>query len=47
MWVIGFWAVEKVEVAGERCKGRKRKTWKKCVHNNMTDLGLHPEWATS
>ena len=38
-------ACRKVEVAGARCKGRKRKTWKECVDDNMKVLGLHPEWA--
>ena len=28
-----------------RCKGRKKKTWKECVDNDMEVLGLHPEWA--
>ena len=34
-----------VEVAGARCKGRNRKTWKECVDDDMKVLGLHPEWA--
>ena len=39
-------ACRKVKVAGARCKGRKRKTWKECVDNDMKVLlGLHPEWA--
>ena len=38
-------ACRKVEVAGARCKGRKRKTWKECVDNDMEVLGLHPEWV--
>ena len=38
-------ACRKVEVAGARCKGRKRKTWTECVNNDMKVLGLHPEWA--
>ena len=25
--------------------GRGRKTWYKCVKNDMKVLGLHPEWA--
>ena len=33
-----------VVVAGVRCKGRNRKTWKECV-DDMEVLGLHPEWA--
>ena len=36
-------ACRKVEVAGARCKGRKRKTWYECVEDEV--LGLHPEWA--
>ena len=31
----------KVEVAGARCKGRNRKTWKECVDDDMEVLGLH------
>ena len=38
-------ACKKVEVAGARCKGRKRKTWYECVEDDMEALGLHPEWA--
>ena len=38
-------ACRKVEVAGARCKERKRKTWKECVDKDMKVLGLHPEWA--
>ena len=38
-------ACRKVEVAGARCKGRKRKTWKECVDKDMKVLGLHPEWV--
>ena len=38
-------ACRKVEVAGVRCKGRNRKTWKQCVDDDMKVLGLHPEWA--
>ena len=26
-------------------QGRNRKTWKKCVDDDMRVLGLHPEWA--
>ena len=32
-------------MAGARCKGRKKKTWKECVDNNRKVLGLHPEWT--
>ena len=38
-------ACRKVEVAGARCKGRKRKTWKESVDKDMKMLGLHPEWV--
>ena len=31
------------EVAGLRCRGRNRKT--ECVNDDMTVLGLQPEWA--
>jgi hypothetical protein len=34
-----------VVVAGVRCAGRGRKTWYKCVKDDMKALGLHPEWA--
>ena len=34
-----------VVVAGVRCAGRGRKTWKECVKDDMVELGLHPEWA--
>ena len=37
-------ACRKVEVAGARCMGRKRKTWIECVDDDMEVLGLHPEW---
>ena len=40
-------ACRRVEVAGMSCKGRKRKTWKECVDDDMKVLGLHPEWAIS
>ena len=32
-------ACRKVEVAGTRCKGRKRKTWRECVDKDMEVLG--------
>ena len=34
-----------VVVAGVRCVGRGRKTWRECVRDDMKVLGLHPEWA--
>ena len=37
-------ACRKVEVAGMRCKGRNRKTWKECVDDDMKMLELHSEW---
>ena len=45
MWNDWVSACRKVEVAGARCKGRKRKTWYECVKDDMKVLGLHPEWA--
>ena len=41
-WVA---SCSKVEVAGMRCKGRIRKTWRKCAGHDMKVLGLHSEWA--
>ena len=41
-WVL---ACRNVVVAGVRCAGRGRKTWKECVKDDMIELGLHPEWA--
>ena len=38
-------ACRNVVVAGVRCAGRGRKTWYECVKDDMTVLGLHPEWA--
>ena len=32
-------------MAEARCKGRKRKTWKESVDDDMKVLGLHPEWV--
>ena len=37
-WVL---ACRNVVVAGVRCAGRGRKTWRECVEV----LGLHPEWV--
>ena len=31
-------------VAGVRCVGRGRKTWRECVKDDMVELGLDPEW---
>ena len=42
LWMI---ACRKVEMAGTRCRGRNRKSWKECVDDDMEVLGLHPEWA--
>ena len=38
-------ACRNVVVAGVRCVGRGRKTWRECVKEDMDKLGLHPEWA--
>ena len=32
-------------VAGVRCVGRGRKTWRECVKDDTDELGLLPEWA--
>ena len=34
-----------VVVAGVKCAGRGRKTWRECVKDDTVKLGLHPEWA--
>ena len=44
LWIIGC-RCRNVEVAGVRCKGRNRKTWNKCVEDDMEVLGLHSESA--
>ena len=38
-------ACRNVVVAGVRCVGRGRKTWRECVKDDTDELGLHPEWA--
>ena len=38
-------ACRNVVVAGVRCAGRDRKTWRECVRDDMEELGLHPEWV--
>ena len=38
-------ACRHVVVAGVRCAGRGRKTWRECVKDDMEELGLHPEWV--
>ena len=38
-------ACRNLVVAGVRCVGRGRKTWRKCVKDDTDMLGLHPEWA--
>ena len=37
-WVL---ACKNVVVAGVRCVGRGMKTWRKCVKDDMDELGLH------
>ena len=37
-------ACRNVEVAGVKCNGRNRKTWRECVEDDMKVLGLHSEW---
>ena len=34
-----------VVVAGERCAGRGRKTWRECVKDDVDELDLHSEWV--
>ena len=38
-------ACKNVVVVGVRCVGRGRKTWEKCVKDDMDEHGLHPERA--
>ena len=38
-------ACRNVVVAGVRCVGRGRKTWRECVKDDMDKLGLHSEWV--
>ena len=38
-------ACRNVVVAGVRCVGWGRKTWRECVKDDMKKLGLHAEWA--
>ena len=38
-------ACRNLVVAGVRCVGRGKKTWRECVKDDMDELGLHPEWA--
>ena len=38
-------ACRNVVVAGVRCVGRGRKTWRECVKDDMDELGLHSEWV--
>ena len=37
-------ACRNMVVAGVRCAGRGRKTWRECVKDDMDELGLHSEW---
>ena len=41
-WVL---ACRNVVVAGVRCAGRGRKTWRECVKDDMEELGLHSVWV--
>ena len=36
-------ACRNVVVAGVRCAGRDRKTWRECVKDDTDELGWHPE----
>ena len=38
-------ACRNVVVAGVRCAGSGRKTWRECVKDDMDELGLHSEWV--
>ena len=38
-------ACRNVVVAGVRCAGRGRKTWRECVKDDMDELGMHSEWV--
>ena len=38
-------ACRNVVVAGVRCVGRGRKTWRECVKDDTEELGMHSEWA--
>ena len=38
-------ACRNVVVTGLRTAGRGKKTWRKCVKDDMEELGLHLEWA--
>ena len=47
MWSGDDWvsACRNVVMAGVRCAGRGRKTWRECVKDDMDELGLHSEWV--
>ena len=38
-------ACRNMVVAGMRCAGRGRKTWRECVKDGIDEPGLHLEWA--
>ena len=38
-------ACRNVMVAGVRCAGRGRKTWRECVKDVLDELGLHSDWV--
>ena len=33
------------DLAASECSDRGRKTWRKCINDDMKLLGLQPEWA--
>ena len=43
--MIVWRACRNVVVAGVRCAGRGTKTLRKCVNDDIEELGLQPEWV--
>ena len=41
----GVSACRDLDVEGVKRKGRSRKSWKECVRNDLTSLGLKRDWA--